>query len=120
MKNSNDNVPRFEAIFFEKKRIIDVYQMPNLNCLYGRCKNCNPYILTNISNKSILLEVTKDYIKTNGGKYYFLSSDLTQSEKDFFDSCYMQVNCDFVYKLNNDIEIQKSKKLYRKNKFKRI
>ena len=36
------------------------------------------------------------------------------SEKEFFDSCYTQINCDFVYNLNNDIEIEKQKKLRRK------
>lgn len=36
------------------------------------------------------------------------------SEEEFFDSCYTQINCDFVYNLNNDIEIEKQKKLRRK------
>lgn len=106
-KNEKDNILRFEAIFYEKKRIIDIYKMQNYSCLYGRSKNCNPYILTNISNKVILLEVTKDYIKTNGAEYYFLASDLTSSEKEFFDSCYMQINCDFVYNLNNNGRFKK-------------
>ena len=113
-KNEKDNILRFEAIFSEKKRVIEVYKMSNSSCLYGRSKNCNPYILTSISNKVILLEVPKDYIKTNKVEYYFLASDLTENEKDAFDSCYTQINCDFVYNLNNDIEIEKQKKLRRK------
>lgn len=113
-KNEKDNILRFEAIFFEKKKIIEVYKMSNSSCLYGRSKNCNPYILTSMSNKVILLEVPKDYIKTNEVEYYFLASDLTENEKESFDSCYTQINCDFVYNLNNDIEIEKQKKLHRK------
>lgn len=113
-KNEKDNILRFDALFFEKKRIIEVYKMTNSSCLYGRSKNCNPYILTSMSNKVVLLEVPKDYIKTNEIEYYFLASDLTVSEKEFFDSCYTQINCDFVYNLNNDIEIEKQKKLRRK------
>ena len=113
-KNEKDNILRFEAIFFEKKRVIEVYKMPNSSCLYGRSKNCNPYILTSISNKVILLEVPKDYIKTNKVEYYFLASDLTEKEKEAFDSCYVQINCDFVYNLNNNIEIENQKRLRRK------
>ena len=90
--------------------------MTNSSCLYGRSKNCNPYILTSMSNKVVLLEVLKDYIKTNEIEYYFLASDLTVSEKEFFDSCYTQINCDFVYNLNNDIEIEKQKSCVEKNK----
>lgn len=112
-RNENDNILRFEAIFFEKKRVIEVYKMSNSSCLYGRSKNCNPYILTSMSNKVILLEVPKDYIKTNEVEYYFLSSDLTEKEKEFFESCYTQINCDFVYNLNNDLEIENQKKLCR-------
>ena len=115
-KNEKDNITRFEVIFFEKNRIIEVYKMSNSSCLYGRSKKCNPYILTSMFNKVILLEVPKDYIKTNEVEYYFLSSDLTEREKESFDSCYTQINCDFVYNLNNDIEIENQKKLCRKNK----
>lgn len=113
-KNEKDNILRFEAIFFEKKRVIEVYKLSNSSYLYGKSKNCNPYILTSISNKIILLEVPEDYIKTNKVEYYFLASDLTENEKETFDSCYTQINCDFVYNLNNDIEIEKQKKLCRK------
>ena len=109
-----DNILRFEVIFFEKKKIIDAYKMSNLSCLYGRANNCNPYILTSISNKDVLLEVSKDYVKTNELEYYFLASDLTPDEKESFDSCYRQINCDFVYNLNNNPEIERQKKLCRK------
>lgn len=110
-KNEKDNILRFQAVFFEKKRMIEVYKMPNLSCLYGRSENCNPYILTSISNKIVLLEVPKDYIKTNKVEYYFLSSDLTQSEREIFDSCSKKINCDFVYSLNNNLE---KERLYQK------
>ena len=60
--------------------------------------------------KVVLLEVPKDYIKINKVEYYFLASDLTETEKDFFCSCYTQINCDYVYNLNNYKEKQKSSK----------
>lgn len=71
-----------------------------------------------MSNKVILLEVPQDYIKTNEAEYYFLSSDLTEKEKEFFDSCYKQINCNFVYNLNNDSEKENQKKLCRKKHLK--
>lgn len=113
-KSENDNALRFEAIFYEKKKTIEAYKMSNSSCLYGRSKDCNPYILTSISNKAILLEVPNDYVKTNEVEYYFLASDLTESEKEFFCSCYTQISCDYVYNLNNDIDIKKQQGLRRK------
>jgi len=109
-KNKIDNILKFDAVLFEKKRIIEAYKVSNSSCLYGRSKICNPYILTSMFGKVVLLEVPKDYIKINKVEYYFLASDLTETEKDFFCSCYTQINCDYVYNLKNYKEKQKSSK----------
>ena len=115
IQKASNNILRYEAIFYEKQRVVDVYKVSNASCLYGRYNNPNPYILTTISDKTILLEVPKDYIKNNKLEYYFLLEDLDESERDFFDSCYCQLKCHYVYKLSIDKENKFSRrKLNRK------
>ena len=65
----------------------------------------------NLLYKTILLEVTKDWVENSEIDYYFLADDLTENEKEFFDSCYEQIRCDFIYNLNNSLEKSYQKKL---------
>lgn len=102
----------FIVTFSEKKNRIDTYKVPNINCLYGRTNNNNPYIIINLNDKKILLEVTKDYAKKNEGDYYFLADDLTIQEREFFASSYNKMEFDFIYRLQEDsLHINNSKVL---------
>lgn len=107
--NKKDNILKFEAIFFQIKKPIDVYKMTNISYLYGRRNNYNPYILTNINGKNTLIEVTKDYIKANVGEYYFLASDLIKEEKELFNYYYTKIECDHIYRLDNNREFIEEK-----------
>ena len=118
--NNNNKLLNHEVLFIKKQKVIDAYKMPNINCLYGRSKKCNPYILSNIFGKVILLEVPKDYVKLNKVDYYFLASDLTITEKETFDTCCIKIKCDYIYNLNynkaNEIEKSYIRKLCKKIK----
>lgn len=106
--NSNtNNLLKFEAIFTRQKKYVEVYKVPNISSLYSRTTNCNPFLYTIINSKKVLIEVPKDYVKTNEGDYYFLSCELDLSEKEFFDSQYNKLECDYVYKLEKDLSVKK-------------
>lgn len=100
LHNSLSGVSRCEAIFSNLKKNISVFEVPNKSTLYGRVNNCNPYILTNLNDKDILMEVTKDYAKDSSEKLYFLADDLTDNEKDFFDNKSEILEVDYIYKLD--------------------
>ena len=99
--NKEDNkVLEYAASFFENKKTIDVYKVPNLNTLYGRSNDINPYMLTTLNNKKVLIEVTKDHVKKNEGEYYFLASELTEEERTSFDNFHKKIECDYIYELS--------------------
>lgn len=103
-----NNLLKFEALFIRQKKYIDTYKVPNVSSLYSRTKNCNPYLYTNINSKKVLIEVPKDYVKDNDGDYYFLSCDLDMAEREFFDSLYAKLECDYIYKLEKDLSNKKT------------
>lgn len=94
----------YKVYFFERKKFIDSYLMSSKTCLYGRNPNCKPYILNNIGDKRVLMEVTQDFINNNECDYYFLHSELTQDERDFFCSLYERLEVDYVYNIALDKE----------------
>ena len=91
-----------------KKKYIDTYKVPNVSSLYSRTTNCNPYSYTDMNLKKVLIEVPKDYVKDNDGDYYFLSCDLDIAEREFFDSLYAKLECDYIYKLEKDLSNKKT------------
>ncbi len=93
----------------EKKNTIGVISIPYKCNLYGRVNNNNPYKYTQIDGKNILLEVTKDYAKSNDGDYYFIANELSSYEQRFFSDFYKELKVDYLYKLN-DYENKKSLK----------
>ena len=103
-----NNLLKFEALFIRQKKYIDTYKAPNVSSLYSKTKNCNPYLYTNINSKKVLIEVPKDYVKDNDGDYYFLSCDLDIAEREFFDSLYAKLECDYIYKLEKDLSNKKT------------
>lgn len=106
------NLLNMEAVFVKKKNYVEVYKVPNASSLYSRSKNCNPFLYTIINSKKVLFEVSKDDVKDNIDNCYFLSCELDSSEKEFFDSLYDKLECDYVYKMEknlNDRKILKKK-----------
>lgn len=111
-----NNLLKYEAIFIRQKKYVEVYKVPNVSSLYSRSTNCNPFLYTSIKSKKVLIEVTKEHAKDNKGDYYFLSCDLDLSEKEFFCSLYDKLECDYVYKLENNLSDKKiNQKRLRKN-----
>lgn len=113
INKNNSNTLEYVASFFEKKITIDAYKVPNSQVLYGRVNKSNPYLLTKFQNKSVLIEVTKDYYKKNGGEYYFLEKDLTETEKLAFDNFSTKIECDHIYNLS-DLQSNKNKQKIKK------
>ena len=104
------NVLLIEATFIHEKRYVDAYKIPNINSLYGRInKWYNPFLYKVVGSSKILIEVMKDYVKNNEGDYYFLSSDLDDVEKDFFASQYVKLECDYVYRIEREINDKRNK-----------
>jgi len=85
----------------EKEKTIGVISIPYKCNMYGRVNNNNPYKYTQIDGKNILLEVTKDYAKSNDGNYYFIANELSSYEQKFFSDCYQELKVDYLYKLND-------------------
>lgn len=100
--NKKNNLKRFEATFTRIKKFVEAYKVPNVSLLYSRSTNCNPYLYTEINSHKILIEVSKDYAKNNEGDYYFLSSDLSECEQEFFDILYTELEYDNIYKLEKE------------------
>jgi len=103
-----NNLLKYEAIFIRQKKYVEVYKVPNVSSLYSRTTNCNPFLYTSINSRKVLIEVPKDYAKENIGNYYFLSCDLELLEKEFFDSQYDKLECDYVYKLEKNLSAKKT------------
>lgn len=101
IKKEGSRVLEYVVQLFEKKNIIDTYMIPTNNAIYGRTNKINPYMLTKIDKKNILIEVTKDYFKKNKGEYYFLAKDLTKEEKEQFRNYFTKIECDYIYNLSN-------------------
>ena len=101
IKKEGSGVLEYVMHLYEKKNIIDAYMVPTNNAIYGRTNKINPYMLTKINQKNILMEVTKDYFKKNKGEYYFLAKDLTEKEKIAFDNYNRKIECDYIYNLSN-------------------
>ena len=57
-----------------------------------------------LDDKHILMEVTRDYIINYEIDYYFLHSELTQDERDFFCSLYERLEVDYIYNIALDKE----------------
>ena len=102
--------------FKEKKNIIDAYKIPNINSFYGRTNNINPYTITNLNSKKILLEVTKDYAKQNEDDYYFLADELTEEERVIFDDFYTELEYDYLYKLQDEIVVNNVSNEFKKSR----
>lgn len=107
INDKKNNILRFEAIFTRQRKFIETYKIPNINSLYGRTKNCNPFLYTNINSNKVLIEVPKDYAKDNIEDCYFLSCDLDSAEKQFFDSQYTELEYDYIYKLEKNFNTKK-------------
>ncbi len=114
VSNWGDGILKHSVTFFQSKKVVNTYKVPNISTLYGRSYNCNPYLLTNINSNIVLMEVTKDYVKNNDGDYYFLAKDLNLQEADFFDGCYVKLECDYVYSLSMNENIVNKKKCKKK------
>ena len=117
INSEKDNILRFEATFTQQKRYVEVYKVPNVSSLYSRTTNCNPFLYTDINSKKVLIEVSKEYAKNNADDYYFLFCDLDMAEREFFDSQYAILECDYVYKLEKDLSDKKIKQKRMRKKF---
>lgn len=117
MQKINDktsNLLKFEVTFIRKKKYVEVYKVPNVSSLYSRITNCNPFLYTTINSRKILVEVSKDEVKDNDENYYFLSCELDPSEKEFFDSLYTKLECDYIYKLEKNLDVKTANKNLKK------
>lgn len=112
------NILLHEARFMKKKQIVPVFKVPNERALYTRVNNNNPYVYTEINGKKILMEISKDDAKKNFSDCYFLAKDLTTSEKTFFDVLQSEIECDYVYSLNNEAfsYVQNKRRIRKKTK----
>lgn len=93
------------ANFYEKVYSIDVYCVPYKACLYGRNPECKPYILSNLGDKKILIEVTFDYATNCSENVYFLHDELTKSEQNFFSSLHTKLEVDCIYNIKQEEDI---------------
>ena len=110
----DDGATGFDVVTFSKERqVINCYFIDDKCLLYGRVNNPNPYLLTEINNFLVLMEVSKDYAKENEGKYYFLENDLTLEEKDSLDVLYRKIIVDNVYCFNYDNKCTDKKDIFR-------
>ena len=98
----------------EKKEKVYTYKVYSNQQLYGR--RCNPYILTNINNKKVLLEIDLELAKEQEGDYYFLWNDLSEQEKKMYGYEMNLIDVDYVYSYNKDI----MNKIYEKNTMKKV
>ena len=91
-------------MFFSKiKHIVPAYKVPSKTCLEGRQEITKPYVLRTIGEQKILMEVTKDYIRNSEEQFYFLYSELSEKERNFFESVYTKIECDYVYILSPSV-----------------
>lgn len=117
INSEKDNLLRYEANFFHSKKTIGVYKVPNESCLYGKTFNCNPFLYIETDDKKVLIEVSKTYAKNNIESCYFMVEDLSKLEQTFFDSCYTELECDYVYRIERTLSTgnQKVKNIKKKH-----
>lgn len=107
--NSSNN--QFVVNCFEEKRFVDVYHLFDKSCMLSRNPNCKVYILNKLGDKNILMEVTRDYINNTNVDYYFLHSELTSEEREFFCVAYERIEVDYVYNITyEDENVQRRKR----------
>lgn len=107
--NSSNN--QFVVNCFEEKRFVDVYHLFDKSCMFSRNPNCKVYILNKLGDKNILMEVTRDYINNTNVDYYFLHSELTSEEREFFCVAYERIEVDYVYNITyEDENVQRRKR----------
>lgn len=119
INTETNNLLTFEALFIRQKKYIEAYKVPNVSSLYSRKTNCNPFLYTSVNSKKILIEVPKDYVKENIGDYYFLSYDLDRTEREFFDSQYVRLEYDYIYKMEKNLSSKKTIQKSLRKKFNR-
>lgn len=117
IKNNEDSLLRYEAIFVEQKKYVNAYKVLNKSNFYGRTLNCNPFLYIEINEKKVLIETTKDYAKNNTCDYYFIADELDEKEQEFFDKCYTELECDYIYRIDNQLNNKEVKPKRRKIKF---
>lgn len=100
-----------EYIIVQKKYRVGVYELPNKGTAYGRKYNRNPYELTEINGRRVLLEVMKEYVQENDGKFYFLEDELEEIDRKSFSEYYKELEVDYIYKMqDNEYYNEKPKK----------
>lgn len=97
------------ATFYKSIKYIDVYKVPNINSLYTRVNNCNPYLYTNTTLGNILIELPKEVARERLDDCYFLASDLKSSEKEYLDLLHKKVPCEHIYRLEKNKKLIKRK-----------
>ena len=112
-------IPNYLFTFSINRKSIDAIKVPNKKVLYGRENYINPYTIMTLDGKILLLEVTKDYAKQNEGEYYFLCSDLSKEERKAFSPCHVNLEYDFLVKMQEEsLNNNKSRRLFKnKNDF---
>lgn len=88
-----------KVTFTKQKYRVQTFCMPSKINMEGRSEKCRPYVLRTIGEDSVLMEVTNDYVLTHNDPYYYLYSDMTESERNFFSPVYRVLEVDYVYQL---------------------
>ena len=93
------------------KNKIETFKIPYVRNLEGRVNNINPYAIINLHNKDVLLEVPKEYAiaNFNNQNYYFLASDLSNTERSFFNDSYTILEYDYLYRLDYNFQRNKTR-----------
>lgn len=87
----------YESIFLEDDKNVEVYKFSNvakLNNVYPKRK---AYILFNINEKNVLMEITEEYIRRTGLDFYVLSNDMLEDEKRIYIDEQIEIECDYIY-----------------------
>ena len=98
------------------KKTIEIFKIPHIRNFEGRANDINPYVIVNLYNMVVLLEVPKEYAIAdfNNQNYYFLASDLSNIEQRFFSDFYTILEYDCLYRI--DYNYQKNNKFLKKIK----
>ena len=98
------------------KNTIEIFKIPHIRNFEGRANDINPYVIVNLYNMVVLLEVPKEYAiaNFNNQNYYFLASDLSNIEQRFFSDFYTILEYDYLYRI--DYNYQKNNKFLKKIK----
>ncbi len=105
-----NRVKKIEVIFTKKKKIVAVYKVPSECNLDGRTNNINPFLYTTLNNKKLLVEINKDDALENINNCYFLESELSERECEFFSDYYTDLECDSVLRIGNEVNTKKTVK----------